>query len=121
VARRGHIGVGLVVLALWFQALAPVLALRAMAFADPLAHAVICGHALDAADPAPAEEGEHAACTLCGLCTAGLSGAILPDMPACGSLPAGLWQAVAWPIPPPSPPLHSGRHPGQPRAPPALA
>jgi len=122
VARRTLIGTGLIVLALWFQALAPLLALRAMTAVDPIAHAVICGRAVQASDPAvPADQAPHTGCTLCTLCQAGLGAAILPDAPPAAALPAGFWQAISWPIPPPAALARLDRHPGQARAPPAYA
>ncbi len=120
VAQRGIIGAGLILLALWLQALAPAAALRAMALAaDPVAHAVICGPSGAETDPdEPAQQAPHAACQLCGLCAAGLTGAILPAAPP--ALAAPSWRiAAAWPIPPPPARIVSDHPPGQPRAPPA--
>ncbi|GJE53884.1 MULTISPECIES: DUF2946 family protein [Methylobacterium] len=120
--HRGIIGAGLILFALWLQALAPVVGLRMLgASADPLAGTVICSR-MPAGDQAgPAEPEQHAGCSLCALCTAGLAAIPLPPVPASVALPAGIWRVVSWPIPPPAPLSAPDHPPGQPRAPPTLA
>lgn len=121
---RGCLGVVLVALAFWAQALAPAAAVRMVtAMSDPLRDPVICGHAVDGtgevrgtADmPAPALPG----CDLCQLCCVGIT------LPTIASVPAVirilLWHPVSWPIPPPTPSTSPTCHPGQPRAPPHRA
>jgi hypothetical protein len=121
---RGCLGVVLVALALWTQALAPVVALRMVtAMSDPLRNPVICGHTVDGTGearetanmPAPALPG----CDLCQLCCVGIT------LPTTASVPAVirilLWHPVSWPIPPPTASTLPSCYPGQPRAPPDLA
>ena len=119
IGRFRLLGAGLLLLALWVQALAPVAALRAMsAAADPLRGAIICGHGLEAEDarlsleqPAPSP-----ACALCRLCCAGIAMPTPPGVPpVAGHL---RWRAVSWPMPPPAEPDRVARYVGQPRAPP---
>lgn len=119
--HRGIIGAGLILFALWLQALAPVVGLRLLGVsADPLAGAVICSKAESGDQTGPAEPEEHAGCSLCALCTAGLAAIGLPPVPASVALPAGIWRIVSWPIPPPDARAALDHPPGQPRAPPAL-
>lgn len=82
IGRFRFLGAGLLLLALWVQALAPVAALHAMsAAADPLRDAIICGHgkaedaSLSLEQPAPSP-----ACALCRLCCAGIA---MPTLPGC--------------------------------------
>ncbi|WP_284247084.1 DUF2946 family protein, partial [Methylobacterium haplocladii] len=68
--HRGIIGAGLILFALWLQALAPVVGLRMLgAAADPLAGAVICSKVSTGDRAGPAEPAQHAGCSLCALCT----------------------------------------------------
>lgn len=122
IRRSRFLGAGLLLLALWVQALAPVAALRVLsAAADPLRDAIICGHARDAdsglagEQPAPSVP----ACGPCRLCCAGIATPTLPGVPpTAGRL---RWDAVSWPMPPPAKPNRVNRYVGQPRAPPIPA
>ncbi|MEE7491501.1 DUF2946 family protein [Methylobacterium oryzae] len=120
--RPGLLGAGLIVLALWIQALAPAVALR-MAQASPgaLPGQILCGHAPDQAGDFGI--GPHApatgSCALCGLCRAG---AVPPLLPASPGLARRLrWTAVTWPIPPPLRTASAPTVTGQPRGPPRSA
>jgi hypothetical protein len=119
-ARR--LGAGLILLALWLQALAPASALMDRArqaqttTVDALFHAAICGQdpgdavATDApADPAVCDR-----CPFCR-CTAAAPLPVLPDARV-GCL---VWQRITWPIPPPAHDVRPPRITGQARAPPA--
>lgn len=122
-ARPGPLGAGLLLLALWVQALAPIAALRMEAAAvDPLAIGVICGHARDTADAGSTLERQTpppARCDLCRLCCAGI---LTPTLPGAPAIARELrWFAVSWPIPPPPGSGSAARYVGQPRAPPAHA
>jgi hypothetical protein len=101
--RPSLFGAGLIALALWVQALAPLGALQTM-LAEPadLPLGILCGHGPD--DPASIAavdqpgQGAHP-CALCQLCCAGLASPPLPSGPALANRVR--WHAVAWPIPPP--------------------
>ncbi|MGU3539165.1 DUF2946 family protein [Methylobacterium sp. A54F] len=122
-----RLGLAALLLALWVQALAPSLAVRALArAADPLAGAVICGHAPDVAsaeapgpitDPAEVPSPAHAGCPACPVCAAGLASPLAPAAP--DRQHPLRWRLAAWPVPPPAhPPVRPGRIP-EPRGPPA--
>lgn len=121
--RPGLLGTGLIALALWVQALAPLGALRMMlgAPADrPLG--ILCGHGPDRAAISPTVDRPGPAapdCALCRLCRAGLAP---PPVPG-GPVPARRfrWQSVAWPIPPPIRIPFEARRAARPRAPPTTA
>ncbi|MGU3663910.1 hypothetical protein ACLBX9_06955 [Methylobacterium sp. A49B] len=121
-ARR--LSTGLILLALWLQALAPASALmdrarqaRAQATAvDALIHAAICGRVQDravAAD-APADPVVCDRCPFCR-CTAAAPLPVVPDARV-GCL---VWQRITWPIPPPAHDVRPPRIAGRARAPPA--
>ncbi|MCJ2080015.1 DUF2946 family protein [Methylobacterium sp. J-090] len=110
---RARLGIVLVILALWLQALAPGAALRLTA-PDPLAHAVICGHGAQAA--VASEDGMPGPCASCPFCTGIATAPLVPAGPQVAR--AARWRAVAWAPPPPPPPHRRARPTGQPRAPP---
>jgi hypothetical protein len=123
IGRRGILGVVLIALALWTQALAPAAALRMLAaMSDPLRNPILCGPAVDGGEevrsnvgvPAPA----HPECALCQLCCAGVALPTLPSGPA--AIRSVHWHPVSWPIPPPTRARPPSRCLGQPRAPPHL-
>ncbi|WP_027173743.1 hypothetical protein [Methylobacterium sp. 10] len=125
-ALRLCLGGGLILLALWGQAIVPVAALRMVAdpvavvgsSADPLGLSAICGHAEGfpaIGDQAPATP----ACKACPLCAVGLSSPLVPQAPSVARRQG--WYALAWPIPPPSAPARPQRPSGQPRAPPTAS
>lgn len=121
--RRGFLGVGLLVLALWTQALAPAAALRMLsALSDPLLNPVICGHAATVSDDGGEVEQPASTlpdCDLCQLCCAGIT---LPTLPRIAAVTRNLcWQPVVWPIPPPTTSTLPSCHLRQPRAPPSTA
>ncbi|WP_019903727.1 DUF2946 domain-containing protein [Methylobacterium sp. 77] len=122
-ASRLCLGSGLILLALWAQAIAPLAALRMPADAGasqgwstgPLGLSVICGHSEDA--PALDEQAPASSvCKACPLCAVGLSSPILPQAPSLARRQG--WNALAWPIPPPLAAKRPHRRTGQPRAPP---
>lgn len=116
-----RLGVGLILLALWLQALAPVVRLRLEAV-QPLqavAGAVICGHDQAGPDgvgnpsaPAPGP------CHDCPFCRAHAS----PPIPVAPqpSIRRLSWDPVSWPIPPPPVPLAPPPSGRLARAPPAV-
>ncbi|MBA9063834.1 hypothetical protein GGQ91_003235 [Methylobacterium fujisawaense] len=119
--RPGLLGAGLIVCALWIQALAPAVALRMAQAPWALPGQILCGHGPDQATEVAI--GPHApaltGCGLCGLCRAG---AVPPLLPTVVGLARRLrWHAVTWPIPPPRPIVSVHRIPGQPRGPPRFA
>ena len=120
--RPRFLGAGLILLALWVQALAPMAALR-MALTAPgmLPGAILCGHpAGDDAIGATVEQPvAPPACEVCRLCRAGIVPPPLTGSPTVARLLR--WIAVAWSIPPPSRPDAPQRITGQPRAPPLIA
>ncbi|SDA35102.1 hypothetical protein SAMN02799622_05992 [Methylobacterium sp. UNC378MF] len=117
----GLLGAGLIVLALWIQALAPAVALRMAQATAALPGLILCGHAPDQAVDAgigplaPAMAG----CGLCGLCRAGAVPPLLPTLP--GLAHHLRWETVAWLLPPSG--LAASAVPvlGQPRGPPRFA
>ena len=121
-AMRLCLGSGLILLALWGQAIAPLAGLRMMAdhavagtSVDPLVLSAICGHA--EGSPAIGDQSPAApACKACPLCAVGLSSPLVPQAPSVARRQG--WHALAWPIPPPSEPARPHRPAGQPRAPP---
>ncbi|MCJ2143218.1 DUF2946 family protein [Methylobacterium sp. E-066] len=119
--RPGFLGTGLILLALWVQALAPAAALR-MALAVPgLQGAILCGHP-PAGDEIGASVDQPMApptCDVCRLCRAGMVPPPNPEAPGLARLLR--WVAPVWPIPPPSHPKLAPRVAGQPRAPPVPA
>lgn len=120
-AVRLCLGGGLILLALWGQAIAPLAGLRIMAdpaSIDPLVLSAICGHA--EGSPAIGDRSPAApACKACPLCAVGLSSPLVPQAPSMARRQG--WHALAWPIPPPSEPAHPHRPSGQPRAPPTAS
>ncbi|MEL6063011.1 MULTISPECIES: DUF2946 domain-containing protein [unclassified Methylobacterium] len=122
--RRPHpLGVALIALALWVQALAPVGALRMM-LGPPgnLPPGILCGHGPDQAEPVSLvdRQGQTApACALCQLCRAGLAPPPVPDGPTCAHKLR--WHSVAWPIPPPVRASLEFHRSADPRAPPTTA
>ncbi|MCJ2125065.1 DUF2946 family protein [Methylobacterium sp. J-077] len=119
--RPGLLGTGLILLALWVQALAPVVALR-MALAVPeLQGAILCGHPPGGDEVGVSVEQPVAppTCDVCRLCRAGMIPPPLLEAPVFARLLR--WTAPAWPIPPPSRPKPMPRVAGQPRAPPIPA
>lgn len=101
--RPSLFGAGLIALALWVQALAPLGALRMM-LAGPtdLPLGILCGHGPDNVAPIAAvdQQGQAApGCSVCQLCRAGLAPPPLPTRPTLARRVR--WHAVAWPIPPP--------------------
>nr|USU33733.1 hypothetical protein NG677_08745 [Methylobacterium sp. OTU13CASTA1] len=112
-ALRDRLGTALLVLALWLQALAPGAALR-LPPPDPLAHAIICGHGIEAA--VAAEDGMPGPCAACPFCTGIALAPLVPTGPRVAR--TARWHAVAWATPPPIPSLRRPRPAGQPRAPP---
>jgi len=119
----GLLGVALIALALWVQALAPVGALRLMLSGpEGLPGAILCGHAPDRAEAgAPDAQSAPAApsCALCQLCRAGLAPPPVPLAPE--SARSLRWHVVAWPIPPPAHSVRANRIAARPRAPPIAA
>lgn len=119
--RTRFLGTGLILLALWVQALAPMAALR-MASAAPgmLPGVILCGHpAGDEISASVEQPVAPPACEVCRLCRAGI---VPPPLPGSPTVTQPLrWLAVAWPIPPPSRPNASPRVTGQARAPPLIA
>ena len=116
------LGTGLVLLALWVQALAPMAALRmALAGGEWLPGAVLCGHvaATSAVDVAVEPPFMPPACEVCRLCRAGLSPPPWPSSPVIAR--SLRWISVAWSVPPPSRLGPTPRFAGQPRAPPVFA
>jgi hypothetical protein len=122
--RRGLLGVALIALALWTQALSPIAALRMLvAMSDPLRNPIICGDAVDGSVVAQTKVEVPASalpgCDLCQLCCIGISHPTLPaDLAVIRIL---LWHPVSWPIPPPTSSTPPACYPGQARAPPHLA
>ena len=121
--RPGLLGIALIALALWVQALAPVAALRMMLIARAdLPIGILCGHGPDddgAAASVDQQDSQAPACALCQLCRAGLAP---PPVPNGSTLARRLsWRAVAWPIPPPVYGQPPSRWSARPRAPPATA
>jgi len=119
--RPGFLGTGLILLALWVQALAPLAALR-MALAVPdMPGAILCGHPpdVDAIGAVLDQPEAPPTCDVCRLCRAGMIPPPLPEAPGLARLLR--WTAPAWPIPPPSHPKPAPRIAGQPRAPPLFA
>ncbi|KQO65926.1 hypothetical protein ASF22_04445 [Methylobacterium sp. Leaf87] len=112
-ALRDRLGTVLLILALWLQALAPGAALR-LPPPDPLAHAIICGHGIEAA--VAAEDGMPGPCAACPFCTGIALAPLVPTGPRVAR--TARWHAVAWATPPPIPSLRRPRPAGQPRAPP---
>lgn len=114
-----RLGAGLVVLALWLQALAPAAALRAAdraRAADALVHAVICGTDLGAAIDADLPAPGHPDCERCPFCRCTAA----PPLPAAPE-PVGrrvVWHVAAWPTPPPPREPRPPRSPALARAPP---
>ncbi len=101
-------------LALWVQSVAPGLALRLSAPADP-GLAAICGRglapaSLDAQGPA------QGACAACPFCASGPTSPPLPDAPQLARVLR--WSAPAWPIPPPGLCPNRQQRTVQPRGPP---
>ncbi|WP_267423152.1 DUF2946 family protein [Methylobacterium sp. GC_Met_2] len=119
----GLLGIALIALALWVQALAPVGALRMMLSAPKdLPIGILCGHGPDG-DGATAsveqQDPQARACDLCQLCRAGLAP---PPVPTGPTLARRLrWRAVVWPFPPPVHSQPSSRWSVRPRAPPTAA
>ena len=112
------LGGGLILLALWGQAIAPLAALRIPGAASALDHSAICGQGERSSaieDRAPAAP----ACKACPLCAVGLSSPLVPQAPSVARRQG--WHALAWPIPPPSVPARPHRVSGQPRAPPTAS
>ena len=114
-----QLGVGLILLALWLQALAPAAALRFAAearAADALVHAIICGqdpgNALAAGLPTPVHAG-HESCPFCR-CTAAAPLPIAPEI----VVRRVVWHAAAWPTPPPPLETRPPRSLARARAPP---
>ncbi|GJE16962.1 DUF2946 family protein [Methylobacterium marchantiae] len=117
-AMRLCLGSGLILLALWGQAIAPLAALQIPAAVAGLDHSAICGHSENApaiGDRAPAST----SCKACPLCAVGLSSPILPQAPSVARRQA--WHALVWPIPPPASPDRPHRRSGQARAPPSAS
>ncbi|SFM06230.1 DUF2946 family protein [Methylobacterium pseudosasicola] len=117
----GFLGTGLVLLALWVQALAPLVTLRMVLAAPEMPGAVLCGHLPDG-DAIGASLEQPVApptCDVCRLCRAGMVPPPHPKTPDVARLLR--WTAPAWPIPPPSDPKPAPRVAGQPRAPPLPA
>ncbi|MDO9428775.1 MAG: hypothetical protein Q7T93_18355 [Methylobacterium sp.] len=114
---RTRLGIVLVILALWLQALAPGAALRLTApdpVAGALAHAIICGPGAPAA--VASEDGMPGPCASCPFCAGIATAPLVPAGPQVAR--AARWHAVAWATPPPTPSLRRPRPSGQPRAPP---
>lgn len=117
-ALRLCLGGGLILLALWGQAIAPLAALRMSAAVAALDHSAICGQGERSpaiGDQAPATP----ACKACPLCAVGLSSPLVPQAPSLARRQG--WHALAWAIPPPSEPARPHRPSGQARAPPTAS
>jgi len=120
-----RLGVGLILLALWLQALAPVARLRQEAvrglqsIEEAIAGAILCGHAPAGPDSATAPSAPaHAAHHDCPFCRSHVA-APVPVTPA-PVVRRLAWHAAAWPIPPPPRPLRPPPSPRLARAPPAV-
>ncbi|CAA2144851.1 hypothetical protein [Methylobacterium bullatum] len=112
------LGSGLILLALWGQAIAPLAGLRIPGALAALDHSAICGHA--EGSPAIGDQSPAApACKACPLCAVGLSSPLVPQAPSVARRQG--WHALAWSIPPPSQPARPHRPSGQPRAPPTAS
>lgn len=112
------LGSGLILLALWGQAIAPLAAFRVSGAVAALDHSAICGQGERSpaiGDQAPAAP----ACKACPLCAVGLSSPLVPQAASVARRQG--WHALAWSIPPPSVLARPHRPSSQPRAPPTAS